>query len=138
MRRLLVFSHHAAMRAEPSQDLAVLELLHSLRERRGQVGKGAGVHACMRVHAGAVCLTACLPERSVAVLVTCAQNQEHVAVGVVRLLTQVARALISGMQALLSLMLDLQGGLVQCGLILLAGLLLWGFRTSDEGYGFIQ
>ena len=34
--------------------------------------------------------------------------------------------------------LDMQGGLVQCGLILLSGLLLWAFRTSDEGYGFIH
>ncbi len=32
----------------------------------------------------------------------------------------------------------LQGGLVQSGLILVAALLLWGFRTGDEGYGFIH
>lgn len=32
-----------------------------------------------------------------------------------------------------------QGGLLQCGCILLAGLLLWAFRTSSDsdGYGAI-
>ncbi|CAL8460582.1 g111 [Coccomyxa elongata] len=50
---------------------------------------------------------------SIAVLVTCVQNGQHVEVGV--------------------------GGLVQSGLILVAALLLWGFRTGDEtGYGVIR
>jgi len=31
-----------------------------------------------------------------------------------------------------------QGALLQCGLILLSGLLLWAFRSEDGGYGAIQ
>ncbi len=33
----------------------------------------------------------------------------------------------------------MQGGLLQCGCILLSGLLLWAFRTSSDsdGYGTI-
>lgn len=49
---------------------------------------------------------------SIAVLVTCVQNGNNVEIGV--------------------------GGLVQSGLILVAALFLWGFRTGDEGYGFIH
>ena len=32
----------------------------------------------------------------------------------------------------------LQGALLQCGLILLSGLLLWGFRSDDGGYAAIH
>ncbi|CAL5219380.1 g1202 [Coccomyxa viridis] len=49
---------------------------------------------------------------SVAVLVTCVQHHEHVQVGV--------------------------GALLQCGLILLSGLLLWAFRSDDGGYAAIH
>ena len=33
---------------------------------------------------------------------------------------------------------SVQGALLQCGLILLSGLLLWAFRSDDGGYGAIQ
>ena len=47
---------------------------------------------------------------SVAVLISCVQQQSLVEVGV--------------------------GSVVQCGLVLLSGLLLWAFRTESSGYGY--
>lgn len=47
---------------------------------------------------------------SVAVLISCVQQQSLVEVGV--------------------------GSVLQCGLVLLSGLLLWAFRTESSGYGY--
>lgn len=75
---------------------------------------------------------------SVAVLVTCVQNGSHVQVGVVSL---TFRPLLHHHSTALppdAVNCARQGGLVQCGLILVSALLLWAFRTSDDGYGFIH
>lgn len=90
--------------------------------------------------------------RSVAVLVTCVQNGKNVEIGVVSLTTSYkchmqpctchTGSSIDHLHALnvegATLHVFLQGGLVQSGLILVAALLLWGFRTENEGYGFIH
>ena len=68
---------------------------------------------------------------SVAVLVQCAQASLHLYVGVVR----ACRLLVCSAKLLRLTMGHSQGGLLQTGLILASGLLLWAFRTQDDdGY----
>lgn len=73
---------------------------------------------------------------SIAVLITCVQNQQLVNIGVVH---WHCSACLEGRTLTCSndVVGILQGGVLQCGFILLGALLLWTFRTSDaEAYTY--
>ena len=70
---------------------------------------------------------------SVAVLITCVQHHELIDIGVVRIAGSIKHSSSAQYFWLgLSHTHSTQGALLQCGLVLLSGLLLWAFRTSDS------
>ena len=75
---------------------------------------------------------------SVAVLITCVQHHALVDIGVVSIMLSCLTTGCACMHMLCRLQLKfvcVQGALLQCGFVLLSGLLLWAFRSADSsGY----